>query len=81
VLKSLPANAEDTGVTASIPGSERSLGGGKSNPLLYFCLESPMVEKPGGWHSQGCHKESDTTERLNMRACNPVLPLKAFHFG
>ena len=40
-----------------------------------------MVEKPGGWHSQGCHKESDTTERLNMRACNPVLPLKAFHFG
>ena len=32
-------NAEDPG---SIPGSGRSSGEGKGNPLQYSCLESPM---------------------------------------
>ena len=42
VLKNPPANAEDIRDTSSIPGSERSLGGGHGNPLQYSCLENPM---------------------------------------
>ena len=34
----LPANAGDTGVTSSIPGSGRSLGGGNGKLLQYSCL-------------------------------------------
>ena len=42
VVKNLPANAEDTGDTGSIPGSGRSHGEGNGNPLQYSCLENPM---------------------------------------
>ena len=35
-VKNLPANAEDEGL---IPGSERSPGEGKDNPLQYACLQ------------------------------------------
>ena len=38
VVKNLPANAGDTGDTASIPGSGRSPGEGNGNPLQYSCL-------------------------------------------
>ena len=38
-IKNLPANAGDTG---TIPGLERSPGGGHGNPLLYSCLGNPM---------------------------------------
>ena len=34
-VKNLPANAGDPG---SIPGPERSPGGGNGNPLQYSCL-------------------------------------------
>ena len=37
-------NAGDLG---SIPGSERSPGGGHSNPFQYSCLENPMDR--GAW--------------------------------
>ena len=43
-------NAGDTG---SIPGSERSPGGGHGNPLQCSCLENPMTEESGGLHSMG----------------------------
>ena len=33
--------------TGSIPGSERSAGGGHGNPLEYSCLEKPMNR--GAW--------------------------------
>ena len=33
VVKNLPTNAEDIRDAGSIPGSERSPGGGHSNPL------------------------------------------------
>jgi len=36
IVKNPPANAGDLG---SIPGSERSPGGGNGNPLQYSCLE------------------------------------------
>ena len=39
--KNPPANAEDTGETGLIPGSERSTGEGKGNPLQCSCLENP----------------------------------------
>ena len=39
VVKNLPANAGDSGLTL---GSGRSPGGGHGNPLQYFCLENPM---------------------------------------
>ena len=42
MVKNLPANAEEAGDAGSIPGSERSLGGGHGSPLQYSCLESPM---------------------------------------
>ena len=39
MVKNLPAN---TGNSALIPGSGRSLGGGNGSPLQYSCLGSPM---------------------------------------
>ena len=39
VGKKAPAKAGDSG---SIPGSGRSPGGGKGNPLQYSCLENSM---------------------------------------
>ena len=54
-------NTADLG---SVPGSERSPGGGHSNPLQYSCLEIPWTEEPGGLQSLG-HRESDTTEQLS----------------
>ena len=42
VVKNPPANAGGIGDAGSIPGLERSSGGGHGNPLQYFCLENPM---------------------------------------
>ena len=44
MVKNLSANAGDMG---SVPGSGRSPGGGKGNPLQYFCLGNPMDR--GAW--------------------------------
>ena len=42
VIKSLLANARDTGDSGSIPGSGRSPRGGNGNLLQYSCLENPV---------------------------------------
>ena len=42
VVKNLPASAGETRDTDSIPGLERTPGGGNSNPPQYSCLENPM---------------------------------------
>ena len=42
VVKNPPANARDLRDTVSIPGSGRSLGGGRGSPLQYSFLEYPM---------------------------------------
>ena len=42
VVKNLPANAEDTRDTSSIPGLGRSPGEGNGNPHQYSCLENPI---------------------------------------
>ena len=45
VVKGPPASAETD--ACSIPGSGRSPGGGRGNPLQYFCLENSMDS--GAW--------------------------------
>ena len=47
LVKNLPAYAEDTRDTVSIPGSGGSLGVVNGNPLQYSCLENPMDR--GAW--------------------------------
>ena len=47
VVKNPPANAGDIRDMDSIPGLERSPGGGHGNPLQYYCLENPM--DTGAW--------------------------------
>ena len=47
VVKNLPANAGNIRDVGSIPGSGRSPGGGKGNPLQYSYQENPMDR--GGW--------------------------------
>ena len=56
MVKNLPASAD----AGSIPGLERSPGGGDGNPLQYSCLENPMDRGPRG--SPWGQKESDTAE-------------------
>ena len=40
--KESACNAGDTGVEVSIPGLERSVGGGNGNLLQYSCLKNPV---------------------------------------
>ena len=42
VVKNPPANAGDIRDMYSIPGLERSPGGGHGNPFQYSCLENPL---------------------------------------
>ena len=46
VVKNSPASG-DIGDMGVIPGSGRSPGGGRDNPLQYPCLENPMDR--GAW--------------------------------
>ena len=47
MVKNPPANAGDIRGAGSIPGSERSPGGGHGNPFQYSCLENPIDR--GAW--------------------------------
>ena len=49
VVKNLPASVGDIKDVGSIPGSERSPGGGHGNPFQYSCLENPMDR--GAWQA------------------------------
>ena len=61
-VKNLPANTGDAKDVGSIPGLEKSPGGGNSNPLQYSCLENPQWTEETGSCSSWFQKESDTTE-------------------
>ena len=62
MVKNLPANAGDIRDLGSIPGSGRSPGGGRGNPLQYSCLENSMDR--GAWQAMvhRVNKELDMTE-------------------
>ena len=49
VVKNPPVNVGDTRDTGSIPGSERSPGGGQGNSFQYSCLKNPMDR--GTWQA------------------------------
>ena len=49
VVENPPATAGDARAAGSIPGRERSPGGGRGNPLQYSCLENPMDR--GAWRA------------------------------
>ena len=54
VIKNPLANAGDTG---SIPGSERSPGGGNGNPLQYILAwKIPWTQEPGWLQSVGSQR-------------------------
>ena len=53
MVKNLPANAEDAGLT---PGSGRSSGEGEGNPLQSSCLGNPMDREAGRLQSMGSQK-------------------------
>ena len=50
-VKNPPANAGDAGDSGSIPGSGRSPGVRKGNPLQHSYLENPMDR--GAWRAAG----------------------------
>ena len=49
MVKNLPANAGDARHVGSIPGLERSPGGGNGNPLPSSCLGNPV--HAGAWRA------------------------------
>ena len=68
MVKTLPANAGDTGNAGSIPGSRISPGGGNGNPLQYSCLGNPMDRGRSlvGYSSRG-QNESDMDEHTESK--------------
>ena len=69
VAKNPLANAGDTRDAGSIPGSGRSPGGRRGDPLQYPCLETPMDR--GAWRST-VHRVTQSQTRLkqpSMHAC------------
>ena len=65
MVKNLPANV-DVRDLGSIPGSERSPGGGNGKPVQYSTWRIPWTEEPDRLQSIGSQrvgrKEWDTTE-------------------
>ena len=65
VVKNLPANAGNVRDKSSIPGSERSPGGGNGNPLQYSCLLNPMgTEESGGVQSKALQRVGNDWSNL-----------------
>ena len=62
MVKTPPANARDMGDKGLIPGLGRSPGGGRSNPLQYSCLESPMDK---AWWAK-VHRVAKSRTRLKQ---------------
>ena len=61
VVKNPPADAGDIRDMGSIPGPERSPGGGNGNPLQYSYLENPM-DRGAWWATVHGVTQSDKTE-------------------
>ena len=71
--KNLPASAGDGRDASLIPGSGRSPGGGRGNPLQYSCLETPL-DRGAEWTRVQTVTESRTRlKRLSIRASSREL--------
>ena len=69
MIKNLPVNVRDSRDVGLIPGTERSSGGGNSNPLQYSCLENSTDRR--AWQAAVCGvAELDTTEHTGMLKCS-----------
>ena len=62
--KESACNAGDARDAGSIPGSERSSGGGNGNPLQYSCQENPM-DRATWWATVHGVVELHTTEHTH----------------
>ena len=73
VVKNPPANAGDVRDTGSIPGLERSTGGGHGKPLQYSCLKNPMDK--GAWRAtvNGVAKSWTQLKWLSMHRTSKAL--------
>ena len=67
MVKNMSVNTGDVRDLGSIPGLERSPGGGPSNSVQYSCLENPMDR--GTWQATVYWvSKSETTEAARMHA-------------
>ena len=71
LYKKLPANASDTGNTASVPRSGRSPGEGNGNPLWYCCLGNPMDR--GAWQATVHRFTKSRTQLKQLRTHRGLL--------
>ena len=68
VAKNPPANAGDERDVGSIPGLERSPGGGLGNPLQCSCLENP-IDRGAWWPTvHGVTKSQTPLKQLSTHA-------------
>ena len=67
VVKNSPANAEDVRDMGLIPGSGRSPGGGRGNPLQSSCLENPMDK--GAWWAAVHSAAKSQTRMKQLSSC------------
>ena len=62
MVKNAPADARNIRDSGSIPGLERSPGGGHGGPLLYACLENPRGPRSPAGCSPWGRTESGTSK-------------------
>ena len=71
MVKNPLASAGDIRDMGSIPGSERSPGGGHGNPLQYSCLENSM-DRGAWWATVHRVPKSQTSSKLKADQNNSV---------
>jgi len=78
-VKNPPASAGDMRDAGSIPGSERSPGGGHGIPFHHSCLQNPMDR--GAWRAtvHRVTKSRTQLKQLNTRASSQLHSSKDFH--
>ena len=66
-------SACSSGDLSSIPGSERSPGGGNGNPPQYSCLGNPTDRAAWPATVQEVAKQSEMTEQLSTMMINAAI--------
>ena len=79
LVKNWPANTGDKRDDSSIPGSGRSPGGERGNPLQYSCLENP-IDRGARWAVvHGIAKSWTWMKQLSMHA-HTLLSIASISF-